>query len=106
MNVEFNPLQKHFLLQNKQHIGAIEEQLVWLIISAMERTEEEPVKKSDIDESFNNIDWLWAHISSQLIYFVLFQYASFPNIVTTLHDKVIHCVSCYCCTFYRNFVHL
>lgn len=56
----------------------------------MERTEEEPVKKSDTDESFNNIDWLWAHISSQLIYFVLFQYASFPNIVTTLHDKVIY----------------
>lgn len=54
----------------------------------MERTEEEPAKKGDNDDNFTSIHWLWAHISSQLIYFVLFQYASFPNIVTTLHDRV------------------
>lgn len=74
--------------QNKQHIAAIEEQLVWLIISAMERTEEEPSKPNENDDSFTSIHWLWAHISSQLIYFVLLQYASFPNIVSTLHEKV------------------
>lgn len=76
------------MAQNKQHIVAIEEQLVWLIISAMERTEEEPAKANENNDKFTSIHWLWAHISSQLIYFVLFQYASFPNIVTTLHDKV------------------
>ncbi|KAF4521375.1 hypothetical protein B566_EDAN006964 [Ephemera danica] len=32
--------------------------------------------------------WLWLHLSSQLIYFVLFQFASFPNIVIALHDKL------------------
>lgn len=79
-----------FYLQNKQHIAAIEEQLVWLIISAMERTEEEPNKPNDNDDCFTSIHWLWAHISSQLIYFVLLQYASFPNIVSTLHEKVCH----------------
>lgn len=76
------------IFQNKQHISAIEEQLVWLIISAMERTEEEPTKNNDNDDSFTSIHWLWAHISSQLIYFVLLQYASFPNIVSTLYLKV------------------
>lgn len=55
----------------------------------MERTEEEPPKPNDNGEdSFTSIHWLWAHISSQLIYFVLLQYASFPNIVSTLHEKV------------------
>lgn len=54
----------------------------------MERTEEEPAKANENNDKFTSIHWLWAHISSQLIYFVLFQYASFPNIVTTLHDKV------------------
>lgn len=61
---------------------------MWLIISAMERTEEEPLRSNDNDDSFTSIHWLWAHISSQLIYFVLLQYASFPNIVSTLHEKV------------------
>lgn len=78
-------------LQNKQHCLAIEEQLVWLIMSAMERSEQEHTKPSgDGDDALSNIHWLWAHISSQLIYFVLFQFASFSNIVTTLHDKVNH----------------
>lgn len=78
------------MLQNKLHIAAIEEQMVWLIISAMERTEDDPSKNQENNDKFNSIHWLWAHISSQLIYFVLFQYASFPNIVATLHGKVSH----------------
>ncbi|KAH3697075.1 hypothetical protein DPMN_084560 [Dreissena polymorpha] len=31
---------------------------------------------------------LWQHLSSQLIYFVLFQFASFSHMVTSLYDKV------------------
>lgn len=54
----------------------------------MERTEEEPTRNIENEDSFTSIHWLWAHISSQLIYFVLLQYASFPNIVSTLHEKV------------------
>lgn len=64
--------------QHKQHCQAIEEQLVELVISALERTE------TDGDET----DGLWLHLSSQLIYFVLFQFASFPNIVMSLHTRL------------------
>lgn len=57
-------------------------------MSAMERSEQEPTINGDGDETQSAIHWLWVHISSQLIYFVLFQFASFPNIVVALHDKV------------------
>lgn len=81
--------------QNKQRCIAVEEQLVWLIMSAMERSEKEPLDNGENDETFSSIHWLWVHISSQLIYFVLLQFASFPNIVTTLHDRVnIYLVKC------------
>jgi hypothetical protein len=49
----------------------------------MERSETE----ADTDD-ISNSHWLWLHLSSQLIYFVLFQFATFPNIVMALHDKV------------------
>lgn len=58
---------------------ALEEQLVALVVVAMERSE---------TETSDSSHWLWLHLSSQLIYFVLFQFASFPNIVMALHDKV------------------
>lgn len=74
--------------QCKTRVVAIEEQLVWLIISAMERAELDPVADGDQDDSQCPTHWLWVHISSQLIYFVLFQFASFPNIVQALHSKV------------------
>lgn len=57
-------------------------------MSAMERSEQEQTLAADTDDSMSTIHWLWVHISSQLIYFVLFQFASFPDIVTTLHDKL------------------
>lgn len=57
------------------------------MILAMERSEAEtaPVEGEDM----TNSHWLWLHLSSQLIYFVLFQFATFPNIVMALHDKVL-----------------
>ncbi|KAJ4431363.1 Mediator of RNA polymerase II transcription subunit 23 [Periplaneta americana] len=69
--------------QHKQRCVALEEQLVELVILAMERSETE----ADTDD-ISNSHWLWLHLSSQLIYFVLFQFASFPNIVMALHDKL------------------
>lgn len=54
-----------------------------LVILAMERSETE----ADTDD-ISNSHWFWLHLSSQLIYFVLFQFATFPNIVMALHDKV------------------
>nr|CAD7449452.1 unnamed protein product [Timema bartmani] len=68
---------------HKQRCVALEEQLVELVILAMERSETEADS-----EDVTNSHWLWLHLSSQLIYFVLFQFASFPNIVMALHEKL------------------
>ena len=68
---------------------ALEEQLVELIILAMERSEVEIPAVVDSDD-ITNTHWLWLHLSSQVIYFVLFQFANFPNIVMALHNKVIN----------------
>ncbi|KAJ8925039.1 hypothetical protein NQ315_001210 [Exocentrus adspersus] len=65
--------------QHKQHCQAIEEQLVELVVLALERTEAEDERSTQ---------GLWLHLSSQLIYFVLFQFASFPNIVMSLHSRL------------------
>jgi len=62
----------------------LEEQLVELIIRAMEKTDKEVTEGTDPEEN----NWLWLHISSQLIYFVVFQFSVFPNIVNALHEKV------------------
>lgn len=62
----------------------LEEQLVELIIRSMERSDKEAAEGADPEENH----WLWLHISSQLIYFILFQFAVFPNIVNALHEKV------------------
>ncbi|GAB0092218.1 Mediator of RNA polymerase II transcription subunit 23 [Sergentomyia squamirostris] len=82
--------------QHKQRCVALEEQLVWLVIAAMERSEQEnssavfqsSESPGQCDESMNSVHWLWLHLSSQLIYFVLFQFANFPTIVMALHDKL------------------
>lgn len=66
--------------QHKQHCTALEEQLVELVVLALERTEEEG------DEGATQ--GLWLHLSSQLIYFFLFQFASLSNIVYALHSRL------------------
>lgn len=108
--------------QHKQRHSVLEEQLVELLVRAMERAEVEPelttitsssiVSKSggDSSEETDGIEgemterasnemgqqadelgvshWLWHHLSSQIIYFVLFQFASFSHLVTLLHEKL------------------
>lgn len=75
-------------VQHKQRCVALEEQLVELVILAMERSESEVTTTVDGEDISNN-HWLWIHLSSQLIYFVLLQFANFPKIVMSLHAKVI-----------------
>lgn len=67
-----------FRQKQKQRCEALEDLLVEQIIVAMEKTEN--------SESHH---LLWQHLSSQLIFFILFQFASFPHMVLTLHQKVI-----------------
>lgn len=70
--------------QHKQRCVALEEQLVELMIIAMEKSEQE----TETDEMFST-HWCWLHLSSQVIYLILFGFASFPNIVICLHSKLV-----------------
>lgn len=72
--------------QQKQRCPVLEEQLVDLVVYAMERSETEEHFDADIG---GTSQLLWQHLSSQLIFFVLFQFASFPHMVLSLHQKVI-----------------
>ncbi|XP_047129297.1 mediator of RNA polymerase II transcription subunit 23 isoform X1 [Hydra vulgaris] len=69
--------------QQKQRCEALEEVLVDLIMMAMEKNE------SSIDGD-NYLKLLWQHLSSQLIFFILFQFVSFPHMVKLLHKKLLN----------------
>ncbi|KXJ29451.1 Mediator of RNA polymerase II transcription subunit 23 [Exaiptasia diaphana] len=69
--------------QQKQRCPALEDLLVDLIVIAMEKTENKPVEMG-----VSGCQLLWHHLSSHLIFFVLFQFASFPHMVTQLYDKL------------------
>lgn len=58
-----------------------------LVILAMERAENESLPAEGTDGTVAN-HWVWLHLSSQLIYFILFQFACFPSIVMAIHDKL------------------
>jgi len=67
----------------------LEDQIVDLIIVAMERSEEETADEYDDSDGYNtSCLQLWQHLSSQLIFFVLFQFSSFPHMVNALYEKV------------------
>ncbi|KAG7265738.1 hypothetical protein CRUP_035091, partial [Coryphaenoides rupestris] len=64
--------------QHKQRCPVLEEQLVDLVVYAMERSETEEHFDADVG---GTSQLLWQHLSSQLIFFVLFQFASFPHML-------------------------
>ncbi|KAI5647050.1 mediator complex subunit 23 domain-containing protein [Phthorimaea operculella] len=70
--------------QHKQRCIALEDQLVELMILPMERSEQE-----NEDDEMSSTHWSWLHLSSQVIYLILIGFASFPNIVMGLHNKLI-----------------
>ena len=76
-----------FSSQQKQRCPAIEELLVDLIVLAMERSEENEASMMETGCQ------LWHHLSSHLIFFVLFQFASFPHMVMSLYTKVQNNIS-------------
>ncbi|XP_022708569.1 mediator of RNA polymerase II transcription subunit 23-like isoform X1 [Varroa jacobsoni] len=67
--------------QQKQRCIVLEKQLIELIVTAMRRSEVEPLNSESLCQ-------FWQNISSQLIYFVLFQYISFPDLVIGLHTQL------------------
>ncbi|KAI1287629.1 Mediator of RNA polymerase II transcription subunit 23 [Halotydeus destructor] len=68
----------------KQRCPILEEQLVELIMIAMERSETVEDLSDTSEQGSNPILFLWQHLSSHLIYFVLFHHASFPHVVESL----------------------
>ncbi|KAJ3607191.1 hypothetical protein NHX12_026704 [Muraenolepis orangiensis] len=80
----FEP-QTGLLRYDKQRCPVLEEQLVDLVVYAMERSETEEHFDADVG---GTSQLLWQHLSSQLIFFVLFQFASFPHMVLSLHQKL------------------
>jgi len=79
-----------YLMQAKQRCSVLEDQIVDLIIVAMERSEEAVDDDDSGDDDGYNTSCLqlWQHLSSQLIFFVLFQLSSFPHMVNALYEKV------------------
>ena len=87
-------------VQAKQRCSVLEDQIVDLIIVAMERSEkaadgdEATGDDNDDDDGYDTGCFqLWQHLSSQLIFFVLFQFSSFPHMVNALYEKVSVCFS-------------
>ncbi|XP_008216793.1 mediator of RNA polymerase II transcription subunit 23 isoform X2 [Nasonia vitripennis] len=76
-------------LQKQQNLRckALEEQLVDLMIRNMEKSENEPTPADDSDGVITNF-WPWLHLSSQLIHYVIFQFVSFPSLITAIHDRL------------------
>ncbi|CAH2248235.1 jg6980 [Pararge aegeria aegeria] len=70
--------------QHKQRCIALEDQLVELMILPMEKCEQE-----NEEDEMSSTHWCWLHLSSQVIYLILIGFASFPNIVMGLHNKLI-----------------
>lgn len=71
-------------LQKNQRVPNIqlEKNLIWLILSAMERSETSSAMFEETIPSY------WLYLSSQVIYFVLFQFATFPNIINAIISKL------------------
>lgn len=70
--------------QQKERCESLEEQVVWVMMMAMEKTEalDDATLNGLTDEAGPHpVHWLWLHLSSQLVYFLLFHFAMFPNIV-------------------------
>lgn len=66
--------------QVKQRCSVLESELVHLIINTLKDSE------NGIDQA---LQLRWQHLSSQVIFFVLFQFVSFPHMVQSLHQKLM-----------------
>ncbi|KAL8625637.1 hypothetical protein ACOMHN_043912 [Nucella lapillus] len=81
--------------QAKLRCEALETQLVDLVVTALERCETEVDVGAvgggggmGVGEEVNPSQLHWQHLSSQLIFFVLFQFASFSHMVNALYEKL------------------
>ncbi|KAK2720548.1 hypothetical protein QYM36_004432, partial [Artemia franciscana] len=92
-------LQKQHKQRTQERSQILEQQMVEILIETMEEYEKNGASHhgvSNVDENgtpsqeeLGVTHWMWHHLSSQTIYFVLFQFASFPHLVHSLHEKLM-----------------
>ena len=63
----------------------LEEQLVDLFIQAMNETEEALELNPELDP---NLHLLWWNLSSELIFFLIYQFVTFPTFVDSIHKAL------------------
>ena len=73
-------------LSPPQRYPLLEEQLVELFYQAMQEAETSLKDNQELDP---NLSLLWWNLSSELIFFLLYQFVSFPTFVDAIHDKLM-----------------
>ena len=66
----------------------LEEQLVHLFIKAMDEAEEALELNPDCVDLDPNLSLLWWNLSSELIFFLLYQFVTFPTFVDSIHKAL------------------
>ena len=83
----------YFYFSPANHYPLLEEQLVNLFIKAMDEAEEafKHTPERDREMSFpdSNVSLLWWNLSSELIFFLLYQFVTFTTFVESIHSKLI-----------------
>ena len=79
-------------LSPSTHYPILEEQLVNLFIKAMDEVEEafRSTSERDRETAFpdSNISLLWWNLSSELIFFLLYQFVTFTTFVESIHKTL------------------
>lgn len=73
--------------QQKQPCKQLESELVELIIYTMEQSNTED-NFDESDDVYPTNKLQWQHLASQMIYFIIFEFISFPKMVESLHQKL------------------
>ena len=73
------------------HYPLLEEQLVHLFIKSMDEAEEAFKQSTEPEKYFpdSNMSLLWWNLSSELIFFLLFQFLTFPTFVENIHQNLM-----------------
>ena len=73
------------------HYPLLEEQLVHLFIKSMDEAEEAFKQSAEPEKYFpdSNMSLLWWNLSSELIFFLLFQFLTFPTFVENIHQNLM-----------------
>lgn len=73
------------------HYPLLEDSLVHLFIKSMDEAEEAFKQSAEPEKYFpdSNMSLLWWNLSSELIFFLLFQFLTFPTFVENIHQNLV-----------------